>query len=273
VADQPNIFEDTNTSTQAQAPGTQGQNPPTNVDADTLLNLIVNEKGERKYRDINAALVALQHSQAYIPDLKNQLTEAQRQAQEAQAEKARVVELEAAVRRLTEKQDEPSTNGKAPTSEDIAKVVQEQIDRQRQADAYRANTQQVVESMKLKFGDKAEAEFTAKAQELGFSIDEMNALSAKNPKAVLTLFGASVQGVQRQPNTAPTTSSIRSDGFTRAPDSLIGREKEISGVGTTSQDIAESFNRAVRMTEELHANGLSAIDLANPKEYAKYFKK
>src|SRR6478735_4892142 len=70
-----------------------GTPPNSNVQPnsfDNLLDSIKNERGERKYADINTAFGALKASQDYIPQLKTELD----------SEKAARLALEAEVQRL-----------------------------------------------------------------------------------------------------------------------------------------------------------------------------
>lgn len=268
----PTIFgsnpEGGNPTTPSTPAGTTVQTDPAIT---TLLSEIKNERGEPKYKSLHDALVALQHSQTYIPTLTSQLSQKDAELIAAKAEAARVAELERTVLALTQKQEPtPGTPPQAGlTPEQIAELVTRQLTAKEQADLVKKNTALVADTLKANFGTEAEAKYNAKAAELGMSVAEFNALAARSPAAVLQMLGAKTVTTPA----SPTPGTINTTGLQPHQNSFIGRNTESTAIGATTEDMRHEAVRASKMVEELHASGRSVSDLSNPKEFFKYFGK
>ena len=249
--------------------GTAPANVPDNAAIDTLLAGIKNERGEPKYRTLHDALVALAHSQSYIPQLTTQLSEKDRELEQARAAAAKVEELQRAVEALTQRQPDPQATPPAGLNEEqIAELVSRTLTNRQKADLARSNQENVATSLQSAFGTEAEAKYNAKAEELGISVAELNALAAKSPKAVMAYFG--VQPTLK-PNVSVSQGTINTAGIQPHQETFVGRNKVPTMVGATSQDIRQEFEATKKMVEELHAEGLSTYDLTDPKVYFKRF--
>ena len=277
MADQPSIFGNDN-----QQPATQpnanpaGSNPagaqPDANQVATLLSSILNERGEQKYSTIEAALEGLRNAQEFIPNLRTQLTEREREIERLRVEAERAAELERTLAALST-QPPQVPNTPAPVLDES--VVAEQVNRlltqrEKQAQA-QANLTTVVETFRTQFGTDAEAKFYGKASELGMSKEEVNALAAKSPKAVLTMLGVTQQSAPKPNQPLINTGSFNSAAHTPNAQTYIGRNPNGVIVGATNQDIQMSMDRAKKMVEELHAQGKEVHDLTNPKVYFKLF--
>lgn len=255
-------------------PGTQGGTgtPPNTQNTDdlaTLLGAIRNERGEPKYKSVQDALKALQHSQEYIPTLKQTKDELEAQLQAVSAKAAKVDALEAVVQELTQKMNTAAPTSTAGMSEEqVAELVNRTLSRTQQEAVQRTNTQSVVEALKKNFGDKAEEVFYNKAKELGMSVAEFNAMAAKTPKAVIELVGGRTTVDPVHSN----ISTVNTAGFQPRQDSSVGKNSKTALLGATTQDLREESANAARMVEELHAQGLTVHDLTDPKVYYKLFK-
>lgn len=274
MADQPNIFS--NEQQQETPASTQGTaNPNTAQQTEQfadLLSSIVNERGEPKYKNVADALNGLKHAQEYIPQVKAKATEAEEKMHKLEEEVQRLQALENTVLELTQKQEKASTNGVTLGEQDIAKLVEQTLSRKQQATVQQENINSVVSTLTSKFGADAEKVFYTKATEMGLSMEEMNALAAKTPKAVLTLLGVSEQVAPKQTHNAPTQGTVNTSAFQQNPQSLVGREQKSTIIGSTTQDLKEAVDRAALMVEELAKEGLTSSDLSNPKLYNKYFR-
>ena len=237
----------------------------------TLLSEIKNERGEPKYKSLPDALVALKHSQEYIPTLTSQLSQKDTELAQARAAAERVAELERTVQALTQRTD--PTPGTPPaaglTPEQIAELVTRTLTQKEQAELAKKNTALVADTLKATFGTDAEAKYNAKAAELGMSVAEFNTLAARSPQAVLQMFGTKAPA---NPG-SPTPTSVNTTGLQPHQDSFIGRNTETMAVGATTEDMRREQHRAARMVEELHAQGKTVSDLSNPKEFFKLFGK
>jgi LysM repeat protein len=259
------------------SPGATGATPPiaaqgANDPFATMLADIKNADGQPKYKDVQTALAALKASQEFIPTLQAKLAEETATAAALAAEASRAKELE----RLVESLTKPSTPSSPPPSApqgapvDIAAEIQKALLAQRTSEVAKTNTDSVIARLHAEYGTEAEKTFYAKAQENGLSVAEINALAAKSPKAVYSLLGLSSES-KRQPNVAPTGSTINTAGFTPAVDSLIGKNKVGTRLGATTQDTIAEVRRSKEMIVQLEAQGLSVNDLTDPKFFFKHF--
>lgn len=274
MADQPSIFEGT---TNQETPdttnnGTATTTPPSNDYAD-LLSSIKNERGETKYKTVQDALNGLKHAQEYIPQVKQQASEAELKMHKLEAEVQRLSALEETVLKLTERQEQSNTNGVTLGEEDIAKLVERTLTKKQVQDTHASNTATVVNAITQKFGADAEKVFYTQAQEMGMTMEEMNLMAARTPKAVLKLLGISEAVAHKQTSLSPTQGTVSTSNFQQQPQSFIGREPKSITIGQTTQDLKEGVENASKMMEELAAQGYSSLDLANPKVFRKLFNK
>lgn len=274
MSDPTSIFNGTPQGTPAN--NTPGGTPAASQNGalTTLLGMIKNEKGEQKYATVEDALVGLKNAQDYIPTLKEQLTAKEREAAEALEKAKKVAELEATVLKLTQQNSTPSaTNTPGFTEEQVAEIATRALKQQQEKATQVQNLQTVTSALAKQFGAEAEAKFYGKAQELGMSKEEINLLASKSPVAVLTLFG--VKDTPAQPNRTglPTPTSINSDGVQPHVDTAVTRNSKPIIVGATSEELTQERANAVKMVEELHAQGKSVHDLTDPKVFFKTFGK
>ena len=103
------------------------------------------------------------------------------------------------------------------------------------------------------------------------SVQELNALAARNPKAVFKLLGITPEAPQVNVSSS-ASPSFNTDGFQPKQDSFIGRNTKATLIGATTNDLNEETQRAKQMVEELHKQGKTISDLTNPKVYFKTFK-
>lgn len=274
MADQPNsIFENKQETPAQEQQSSAANTAPTHKEepfAD-LLSSIRNEKGEPKYKSVEDALVGLRHAQEYIPQVKNQAAEKEQELELLRQEVERLKSLENTVLELTQKQETASTNAQSFSEEDIANLVQNTLTKQQQMALQQQNVHNVVSAVQQQFGDEAEKVFYTKAQELGFSVEEMNALAAKSPKSVLTLLGVSETTAHKQVNVSPAAGSVNTSAFQQKRESFLGRETANVLFGASTSDVRQALDRASTLVNELHEQGLTTYDLSDPKVYFKHF--
>jgi len=156
-----------------------------------LLKNIKNENGEQKYKSLEDALIALDHSQKYIPELKNQLTGTQSKLQELEQKVGKYDNIEETVQRLLANQPTPAATppGKSGLDEqEVRKLLNEGLQAQRQAEILTSNQQKVNEKLLSKYGEKATEVLDAKAAELGTTRQALGELAKQTPDIVLALF-------------------------------------------------------------------------------------
>ena len=272
MSDENSIFNDASQAT----PGASGAATPNANELsalDTILSSIKNDRGEPKYKTVEDALVALRHSQEYIPQLNSKLTERERELEELRSTKSKQDELENLVKRLTQSNDSANTNAANIDESKIAELVERKLEATQQAQTSSQNRSMVEAALREKFGDEKVGEvLRIKAEEMGLSKQEIADLAARSPKAVLTMFGVSGEGVQRQPRALPTDSSVRTDAFNIQPGTFIGRETFPLPLGATNHQMQVLQENAKKMVEELHSRGMSVDDLTDPKTFFKIMK-
>ena len=273
MSDQDTSLFNTNTSTQTnQNPVNSNTQVATSTpDYNNLLASIVNERGEQKYRSVEEAFNGLKNAQEYIPTLRQQSDAKDQELIRLREEALRIKTLEETVLALTSQRNDPTPTS-APVFDEnkLAELVDRTLSRKQQETVAKENAQSVVATLQQLFGADAEKKFYDKANEMGMSMVEMNALAAKSPKAVLTMLGVSPQ-TRSERIVSPTNGSVNTAAFTQTQDTFVKRNPKTALVGATDFDLKESTNRAKSMVEELHSKGMTVADLANPKIYSKYF--
>jgi hypothetical protein len=271
MTDPSSIFDNnqnSGTNPNTPQPGNGGNSQ--NDQLTTLLAAIKNERGEPKYKTVEDALKALQHSQEYIPTLKQTKEELEARLQAVSAKADKVDQLTALVEQLTQTNKEPAANQPSSvlTEEQVADLVQKTLTKTQKEAVQKQNLETVITTMKTVFGDKASEVFYQRAQELGISREDFNAMAAKTPQAVLKLVGADNSSQNRN-----LPSNINTNGFQPKPDSAIGRNKAKSTLlGATTEELMQERQRSNALVEEMHAMGKSVHDLSDPKVYFKVFQ-
>ena len=247
-----------------------GGNSQTTTSFEDLLGMVTNESGERKYRDVPSALQGLQHAQTFISQLKGENAQLKQEIEGLRIQAAKIVELEQTIKTLTANVQNPPEQ--RPEGVTIEQTLAEMLERkltEREREAQRsANILKVVNSVREKYGEKAEEVFYGKAKELGMSIAEINELASKSPQAVLGLIG--VAASKTEPFTSVVPSGANTEGITPPSGTLV---KANSGalLGASYQELVAEKQRATEMIDELAAKGLSINSLTDPKVYFKHF--
>ena len=239
MADQ-SLFEDgqvTSQDTPVQQPVNQGS-----LFADQLA-AIKDENGRQKYDTPDKALEALKHSQAYIPQLKSQVTEYEGEIARLKAELEKTKSVEDIVSRLTQQ-----TEGHPPVNQQfdesaVEALLERKLQQTELANKKVANLQLVESQLVSKFGEGARAALSAKATELGISLAQLRAMSEESPQVVSALFSTT-----KQP-----TPSITGGGLPLPPvnqqDSLENRIKDaerkvtMSGINHATRDLVSQLRR------------------------------
>ena len=240
---------------------------------DTILASIKNDRGEPKYKSLADALVALKHSQEYIPQLSAKVAGYERELEEERKQRKSADDLTKLIEGLALKDTQQEHQPAQIDESKIADIVSRHLSAEKTAQQSKENRSKVAAALLEKFGaEQAETKFYEKAQEMGLSKEDINNLAAKSPAAVLNMFGVSGPAAHKQAKAAPTEGSVRADMFDRAPSSFIGRETFQLPLGATDQDVAVLQQNANKMVDELHERGLSVNDLTDPRVFFKVMK-
>lgn len=269
MSDPTSIFNNNqNPQTPANQDGNQGT--PSNVPQDqallTLLGEIKNERGEPKYKSLPDALNALKHSQEYIPQLTTQIAQKDSELATARAAAARIEELERSIQALTRPSDPPVTPTAGMTEEQVAEIVNRSLTANQAEAKRKENGNTVSTALISKFGQDAEKQFNAKAEELGIPVAELHALAGKSPKAVLAYFQLTPAATGAPPASTTNTAAVQPH-----QDTYVTRNKNSALIGATTEELIAERRNANAMVEELEAKGMSVHDLTDPKVYAKFF--
>lgn len=190
MADQPNdnVFNGEGTPV-VQPPAAT---PPAAPNLDDLLANIKNESGEQKYKSLQDALIALDNSQKYIPQLKSQLTGTEEKLKEMQEKIAKFGNIDETVQRLLAQQRQ--SDGDTPPQvvgldeQAVLNLVKKSLSMTKQAEMFEANQKRVNDALLGKFGEKAIETLDAKAAELHTTRQALGELAKQNPDLVLALF-------------------------------------------------------------------------------------
>lgn len=144
-----------------------------------FLQAITNPEGKPKYKTVADALIGAAKAQEHIQRIEAENAELRTVAKKVET-------MEQLLQRL--EQGKGSDQTPIPKVEDQEQIVLSVLEKREQALRERQNREQVLESLKGKFGDKVQDVLQAKANELGLSVAEMGALAARSPKAVLGYF-------------------------------------------------------------------------------------
>lgn len=237
-----------------------------------LLGSIRNEKGEPKYRDVQTALDALKHSQEFIPQLKTENETLKTELERLKDEVTKLRAVEDTVSRLSSVQQQASTNAQGLDEKTVAELVNRTLTAREIEAIQKANITKVVNVMQQALGAEAEKAFYSKAVELGMQPQDINALAAKSPQAVLKLFG--LDGTQKESASktpSPISTGLNTSGYQQKPETFVRKSERSVTIGATTADLRAESENAKKLVEELHSNGLSTYDLTDPKQYFKFF--
>jgi hypothetical protein len=274
MSDQTSIFNgNTNTET---PPNTSVNSNNTNANSEndftTLLGSIKNEAGLPKYKDTAEALNGLKHAQEYIPQLKGELSNKDRELETLRNEVLRLKTVEETVLKLTERQENAgNTNPAVFDEQKLADMISRTLSQKETEASQKANLSSVVSALQQSFGADAEKTFYSKAAEMGMTVAQINALAATSPSAALTLLGVKGKVVPQEQK--PQTSGVNTSGFQPQQETFVSRNTVSTSVGATSSELMNEHRNSKKMVEELHAQGVSVHDLSDPKKYFQYFNK
>lgn len=226
------------------------EQPQTDPFADKLL-AIRNENGEPKYKDVNQALEALQHSQAFIEQLKNEKRELENKFENTESELKRMKAIEEYVERLkpsdppaSQPKETPSGNG-GLSEEQIAQLLEERLAaRDREAKAA-TNLETVVNSLTQNFGDKASEVIKQRAQELNTTPEQIKKLAMDNPVMALTLLGS-----QGSANPSPTKSTHIPPREVPNDNPRPQWERSVVHGGLTNRELTDRWKEAQQYTHK-----------------------
>jgi hypothetical protein len=197
-----------------------------------FLQAITNPEGKPKYKTVADALIGAAKAQEHIQRIEAENAELRTVAK-------KVDTMEQLLQRL--EQGKGSDQAPMPKVEDQEQIVLSVLEKREQALRERQNREQVLESLKGKFGDKVQDALQAKANDLGLSVAELGALAARSPKAVLGYFDtrAAAPSVQSTVNTQALSPKATE---AKAPENIMWGASNKDVVGFFRQ-VKEEVNK------------------------------
>jgi len=199
------------------------------------LSKIRNEKGEQKYNSVDTALEALSHSQSYIPQLKTEVETQEAEIKRLREELEKRSAVEDVVGRLTAQQPQPEITPQVSglNEQDVLNLVQNFSAQQAAQSQAQGNEKQVSDTLFGKYGDKTQEVVSAKAAELGMTVEALQTLSQTSPQAALQLFGQTGSS----PAPRATSGSVNIPPSYNQPEGLQPPTKSLLRGASTKEQI------------------------------------
>ncbi len=202
-----------------------------------FLQAITNPEGKPKYKTVADALIGAAKAQEHIQRIEAENAELRTVAKKVET-------MEQLLQRL--EQGKGSDPAPMPKVEDQEQIVLSVLEKREQALRERQNREQVLESLKGKFGDKVQDVLEAKANDLGLSVAELGALAARSPKAVLGYFDAKSVTPSVQ-STVNTQALQPRSGDLKAPENIMW--------GASTREVTDFFRQIrTEVNKELGLN-------------------
>jgi len=187
----------------------------------------------KKYQSVEEALKSVPHAQKHIQTLETELAN----VKEELSKRATAEELLQEVRSgLTKEPQAPSVDF---DPNKISQLVEQTIENKEKLKVAKANANSVVSKFTEKYGDKAEEAYLVIAKESGLTVQQLNALAASSPGAVLKLAG--IGAIQTtQVGTPQGSVNTQAMGNTQQNANLSSRVPK----GATTKDMVSAWKVA-----------------------------
>jgi len=196
-----------------------------------FLQAITNQEGKPKYKTVADALIGAAKAQEHIARIEQENSELRGVAKKVETIEQVLQRLE-----MGKGNDTP-----APRIEDSEKLVLSVIERHKAAEREQANKLAVLTELKSKFGDKTDDALSAKANELGLSVQELGALAARSPKAVLSYFGAESKSTPAVHSTVNTQALKPNEQQVGAPGDLSSTKELVNYWRSVKAEVNKSL--------------------------------
>ena len=207
---------------------------------ETILAGIKNEKGEPKYKSVEDALKALDHSQQFISTLQQEKQALQTQFDQTQMELAKRDNIEDFINRINPQQTEPKPTGEKPqvlSEEQVRQMVANAFSTKAEEDKAATNLKMVVDKLVELHGDKATEFIAQRAKELNTTAEQLKELAKSNPTLAFSVFNTA---------TKPVIQPSQSQNYSTLPkQELVPPKAEVKIItgGATKQEISDAWSR------------------------------
>lgn len=218
------------TSVEQPPQGQEAKPPEAPVDPNSLfadrLASIKADDGRQKYADVQTALDSIPHAQSRIKELSEEKARLEAELQQRRSIEEMLERMEA-----SKSTEEPTSSQSVLDAQTVEQLLDNRLSQIKQAEQMENNRKAVVGKLTERFGDKAEAVFSQRAQELGMDVAGLSDLALKHPQLVLSQF-ESVPA-----NTAqPTQGTVASGAIKpQAP------ERKPVAYGATAKQVVEQW--------------------------------
>ena len=231
MPDQGDIFT---TETQpTQNPTPQGGNQ-----VEDLLASMKHEDGSLKYKSVEDALKAMPHAQSHVAQLEAENAQLKASSSQTQEQLSKIQSIEATLEKLAQSRSD-NQSGSGVDEQTLAALVAELVDKdltsKKSKETISANMNQVTSGLKERFGEGAKEAYQAKAKELNMTVEELNALGAKSPNAVMAFFGKGTAGAPSK----SSAGSVNPEGYQQSQPTF-GRNPMY--VGSSTKDLLAFWN-------------------------------
>ena len=221
--------------------GTGTQNPAPVVkqaDAPQTPNIppeLVDWVGEgKKYSSVDEVYKAFPHAQQHIDTLSAKVASLEEEVNKRKSAE----EILNEIRSRETAQQKPTSQGVEVNQAVLSEVVSRELAAQEAKRSAQANIQVFKQAFEATWGDKAEEQYTKLSQETGFSFDELNAMAAKSPTAILKLAGVEAKKVP----SVNIGSSVNTQALLNQTRQKEFPSSKVSGGST--QDLLDAMSRA-----------------------------
>lgn len=218
------------------------------------LGKITNEKGEPKYKDVETALDALEASQQFIEQLKQEKAEIEQKSQEAENKLREMGSIEDFVNRFNPKSAEPTAPAATPKetqglSEDrVAELLEQRLSERERMQSQESNLQTVVSKLSETYGDRAAEVIKLRAKEMNTTSEELKTLAMKNPTMALSLLGDVKLEQTPNPSQSTNTPPLSPPDNNAKPEIEMG--KGIARGGYSNKDLVELMRESKKYTNK-----------------------
>ena len=201
----------------------------------SILEGIINSKGEQKFSNVETALNSISNKDAHISTLEEETAKLRIELDKRDT-------VEAALKKAQEHEEQTSSPGELDV-DTIAYIVNKQLEANKTTDDIKANQATVATKLVELWGENAERDYIAIGAKVGLRPADLDALAGKSPDAVFELMGVKARDVQVTKTTSTTTSGIIENGTTQTEE-----RKSVMGV-STSKDVMTAWRRCSPSTD------------------------
>lgn len=196
----------------AQEPEEKSQQQPMQVPQE--VSDLVGEG--KKYRDVNSALNSIKPAQEHIQKLENDNKELREKVQQLESDLQARESVQSVLDKLGKTGDSEQQNSLDPES--VKQLVYGALEERETVTTAKQNVQTVNDKLVSTFGEKAREVVAQKASDLGMSVNDLQQLAARSPKAVLAYFDvkenkeANVRPAQTNPSALDSSKTTPTGG-------------------------------------------------------------